>query len=53
MNFKDTERDLILSLYHGDFQLIGHRLAPLTNNFEDFTILTNVPYGVQSKTSQR
>ena len=24
-----------------------------TDNFKDFTILTNVPYGVQSKTMQR
>ena len=43
----------MLSVYHGDFQLIGHRLADLTNGFEDFSILTNVPYGVQSKEKQR
>jgi len=28
-------------------------LAPLTNNLEDFTLLMNVPYGVQSSERQR
>ena len=53
MNFQQQERDLVLSVYHGDFQLIGHRLAENTKGFEDFSILTNVPYGVQSKEKQR
>ena len=42
-----------MSLYHGDFEKIGHQLAERTNGFKDFTILTNVPYGVQSATAQK
>ena len=34
-----------MSLYHGDFNTVGKKLGPATNNFEDFTILTNIPYG--------
>ena len=37
-----------MSLYHGDFEKIGHELAVKTNGFEDFTLLMNVPYGEQS-----
>jgi len=43
-----SSAETYLSLYHGSFDDIGTRLAPLTNNFEDFNIITNVPYGVQS-----
>jgi len=53
INFKDTEKDLVLSVYQGDFQEIGYKLAETSNNFEDFQILTNVPYGVQSSEMQR
>ena len=53
INFKDTKRDLVLSVYQGDFQEIGYKLAETSNNFEDFQILTNVPYGVQSSEMQR
>jgi len=35
----------LLSLYHGDFETIGVKLADKTNGFEDFSIITNVPYG--------
>lgn len=42
-----------MSLYHGDFETIGHELASLTNGFEDFTLLMNVPYGEQSARFQR
>ena len=45
INFKDSRRKAYLSLYHGDFNLIGQRLKVLTNDFEDFTLLMNVPYG--------
>jgi hypothetical protein len=34
-----------MSLYHGDFEKIGKQLAPLTDNFKDFTMLSNIPYG--------
>ena len=48
-----TSRDsCFLSLYHGSFDSIGQQLAPITNNFEDFSIISNVPYGVQSKAAQ-
>ncbi|CDW76469.1 UNKNOWN [Stylonychia lemnae] len=53
MDFKQTDRNQLLSLYQGDFQSIGSQLASLTENFQDFTILTNVPYGEQSKEKQR
>lgn len=52
-NFGKSTRDVILSTYQGDFQDIGYRLAEATDNFLDFSILTNVPYGVQSKVKQR
>lgn len=52
-NFGKSTRDVILSTYQGDFQDIGYRLAEATGNFLDFSILTNVPYGVQSKVKQR
>ena len=42
-----------MSLYHGSFDKIGAMLAPLTNNFADFSIITNVPYGVQSQKYQQ
>ena len=38
-----------LSLYHGSFENIGPKLAQITNNFQDFSIITNIPYGVQSQ----
>ena len=49
IDFTETKRKTYLSLYHGDFNNIGLRLANLTNNFEDFTMIMNVPYGVQSQ----
>jgi hypothetical protein len=45
INFSESRRRAYLSLYHGDFTKIGQRLKVLTNNFEDFTLLMNVPYG--------
>ena len=45
LNFGETERPAFMSLYHGDFENIGHELAAYTNGFEDFTLLMNVPYG--------
>lgn len=53
INFKDTSRPQVVSVYHGDFQDIGYKLAEATDSFKDFTILTNVPYGVQSHAKQR
>jgi len=44
-----TQLDSFLSLYHGSFDKIGHKLGQLTNGFEDFSIITNVPYGEQSQ----
>ena len=41
-----------MSLYQGDFEPIGTRLADLTDQFKYFTILTNVPYGLQSREKQ-
>ena len=35
-----------LSLYQGSFEAIGQRLAPITNSFEDFSIISNIPYGI-------
>jgi hypothetical protein len=45
-------RDLFLSLYHGSFDKVGPELAAITNHFQDFSIITNVPYGVQSSKYQ-
>ena len=42
-----------MSLYQGDFETIGHEIAARTNGFEDFTLLMNVPYGIQSARAQR
>ena len=42
-----------MSLYHGDFEQIGHQLAERTNGFKDFTLLMNVPYGHQSSRAQK
>ena len=42
-----------MSLYHGDFESIGHELAVHTEGFKDFTLLANIPYGHQSATYQR
>ena len=42
-----------MSLYHGDFEQIGHQLAEKTNGFKDFTLLMNVPYGHQSSRAQK
>ena len=52
INFSESRRRAFLSLYHGDFSIIGTRLKLLTNNFEDFTLLMNVPYGHQSQEKQ-
>lgn len=46
ISYKEQTRASYLSLYHGDFEAIGQRLSGLTNNFEDFTLLMNIPYGV-------
>lgn len=53
INFKDQTRQQYLSLYQGDFQSIGTQLYQLTDNFKDFTIVTNPPYGHQSAEKQR
>ena len=45
VDFSLKERNAYMSLYHGDFATVGSKLAPLTDNFKDFTILTNPPYG--------
>lgn len=42
-----------MSLYHGDFETVGHELALITNGFKDFTLLMNVPYGHQSAVAMR
>ena len=42
-----------MSVYHGDFQDVGHKLAHVTDQFKDFSIITNVPYGIQSHIKQR
>lgn len=34
-----------MSLYHGDFDKIGQLLAEKTDNFKDFSIVTNIPWG--------
>lgn len=52
INFKETTRKAYLSLYHGDFNKVGQRLQVLTENFKDFTLLMNVPYGYQSAEKQ-
>jgi hypothetical protein len=49
INFEDVQRQSYLSLYHGDFNVIGQRLKEVTNDFENFTLLMNVPYGYQSE----
>jgi len=41
-----------LSLYQGAFTDIGPIMAELTNGFEDFSIMSNIPYGVQSRNNQ-
>lgn len=47
LNLKSDLRDRhIMSVYQGDFQTIGTKLADLTDGFKDFSIVTNVPYGV-------
>lgn len=42
-----------MSLYHGDFEQIGHELAVLTDGFKDFTVIANIPYGHQSAQYQK
>jgi len=49
INYNDT----FLSLYQGSFDEIGQQLAPLTNQFEHFSVISNIPYGVQSATKSR
>lgn len=43
---------MFTSLYHGDFEKIGDLLQEKTDGFKDFTLLTNIPYGVQSREKQ-
>ena len=45
-------RPQLLSIYHGDFEQIGVKLADKTNGFENFSIITNLPYGKQSEQKQ-
>ena len=45
INYAGSTRKSFMSLYHGDFEKIGHELAVKTNGFEDFTLVMNVPYG--------
>lgn len=52
INFGDVNRRCYLSLYHGDFNVIGQKLRALTNDLEHFTVLMNIPYGEQSATNQ-
>ena len=47
-----THKNSFLSLYHGSFDSIGPQLAQITNHFEDFSIISNVPYGIQSNQYQ-
>ena len=47
-DYQNEKRDAFMSLYHGDFEQIGHQLAERTDGFRDFTLLMNVPYGYQS-----
>jgi hypothetical protein len=42
-----------MSLYHGDFEKVGNELLDRTDGLKDFTLLTNIPYGVQSLEKQR
>jgi hypothetical protein len=53
IDFSNKSQNTFMSLYHGDFNTIGAKLAPLTDNFKDFSIVTNVPYGHQSAVKQR
>ena len=50
---KQQSKNAFMSLYHGDFEQIGHELASLTDGFKDFTLLMNIPYGHQSAQAQR
>lgn len=41
-----TSRKLFMSLYHGSYEKVGAHLTQVTDNLKDFSIITNVPYGV-------
>jgi len=41
-----------VSLYHGDFEKVGNQLIERTEGLKDFTLLANIPYGVQSVEKQ-
>jgi Fe-S cluster assembly scaffold protein SufB len=41
-----------VSLYHGDFEKVGNQLIERTEGLKDFTLLANIPYGVQSAEKQ-
>ena len=41
-----------MSLYHGDFEKVGNQLIERTEGLKDFTLLANIPYGVQSVEKQ-
>jgi hypothetical protein len=45
IDFSTKNKPTFLSLYHGDFEKVGKQLAPITSNFKDFTLLSNIPYG--------
>ena len=53
IDYSQKTRPTYLSLYHGPFDRVGRQLAPLTNDFKDFTLLANIPYGHQSAEKQR
>jgi hypothetical protein len=48
VDFSMSEKKSFLSLYHGDFEQIGSRLVDTTDGLRDFTLIANVPYGIQS-----
>ena len=43
-----TGDNVYLSLYNGSFNQIGLSLCEMTDNFKDFSIISNIPYGKQS-----
>lgn len=48
ISYSSQERQAFVSLYHGDFEKVGEELLGRTDGFRDFTLLGNIPYGVQS-----
>ena len=46
ISYAAQERQVFISLYHGDFEKIGEELLKRTDGLRDFTLLGNIPYGV-------